>query len=145
MFLTEWWSLDSLENAKNFPRFYHSFRCNVCWMVVLSAAWWRHTPILVLKPTGIVFSAYLFFMNGGVMWLLPTIMLITLSSASPSCTVAWPDFLTPDAAECQRVHAVISHALMIGPHDSWHLPSLLGFLVCQCCMRICRCEAFSSL
>lgn len=126
MFLTEWCSLDSLENAKNFLRFYHSFHCNVWWMVVLSVAWWRHTPILVLKPTGIVFFRLLVLHEWRSDVTLPTIILV---SASVSCAVAWPDFLTTDAVECQRVHVVLPHALTIAPFSFMTLnPLFLGFL-----------------
>lgn len=57
---------------------------------------------------------------------LPTIILV---SASVSCAVAWPDFLTTDAVECQRVHAVLPHALTIAPFSFMTLnPLFLGFL-----------------
>lgn len=106
--------------------------------VVMSAEWWCSLWLdegtllfLFSNPQGLFFFRLLVLHERRSDVTLPPIMLITPASASLSCTVAWSSFLTTDAAECQRVHALLPHALTIGPYDSWRLPSLLGFHVCQ--------------
>lgn len=143
---TEWGFLDSLENAKNFLKFYYSFHCNFYWVIVRSEAWWRCTIILVLKLTWIVIFLLLVLheWRNGVIFAYNHAVKACMWFSQWRCCLA--SFFSP-LIQVNLKRSIQSYLTLLQYFfsHSWLLPFSFGFLTCQCCTPVCIWEAVNSL